>query len=118
MPEFLEDKTLKCRDCNSDFTFTGGEQKFFAEKEFTPPSRCKGCRQKRKEEKENGTGSTARTAYAPPGGVVEAGGRRGTGAPAASMSYAEAEVLRTGKPDASRRQGGGGKRRRGNDYGD
>ncbi|HOO26276.1 MAG TPA: zinc-ribbon domain containing protein, partial [Clostridiales bacterium] len=27
----FEDKTLKCKDCGSDFVFTAGEQEFYAE---------------------------------------------------------------------------------------
>jgi CxxC-x17-CxxC domain-containing protein len=39
------DKTLTCRDCGSPFTFTEGEQAFFAQKGFTnEPSRCPDCR--------------------------------------------------------------------------
>jgi CxxC-x17-CxxC domain-containing protein len=39
------DKTLTCRDCNAPFTFTEGEQAFFAQKGFTnEPSRCPECR--------------------------------------------------------------------------
>ena len=29
-----EDKTLVCKDCGEDFTFTAGEQEFYAEKGF------------------------------------------------------------------------------------
>lgn len=44
-----------CRDCNGDFVFTAGEQDFFSTKGFTPPNRCKACRDKRKAEKEQGS---------------------------------------------------------------
>ncbi|MCC8070136.1 MAG: zinc-ribbon domain-containing protein [Ruminococcus sp.] len=44
-----EDKILVCKDCGSEFTFTAGEQEFFAEKGFTnEPQRCKSCRMARK----------------------------------------------------------------------
>jgi len=43
---------LNCQDCGTDFEFTPGEQKFYQEKGFTPPKRCKECRQKNKERKE------------------------------------------------------------------
>ena len=44
-----EDKTLVCKDCGQEFTFTAGEQEFYAEKGFTnEPQRCKACRQARK----------------------------------------------------------------------
>ena len=39
------DKTLTCRDCGNPFTFTQGEQEFFAQKGFTnEPGRCPECR--------------------------------------------------------------------------
>ncbi len=39
------DKTLTCRDCGNSFTFTQGEQEFFAQKGFTnEPGRCPECR--------------------------------------------------------------------------
>ena len=45
----MEDKTLVCRDCRSEFIFTAGEQEFFAQKGFTnEPSRCPECRASRK----------------------------------------------------------------------
>ncbi len=45
----MQDKTLTCRDCGKDFTFTAGEQEFFAQKGFTnEPSRCPECRAARK----------------------------------------------------------------------
>ncbi|HSK69244.1 MAG TPA: zinc-ribbon domain containing protein [Candidatus Limnocylindria bacterium] len=39
------DKTLTCRDCGTQFSFTASEQAFFAEKGFTnQPGRCPSCR--------------------------------------------------------------------------
>jgi CxxC-x17-CxxC domain-containing protein len=39
------DKVLKCTECGSEFVFTAGEQKFFADKGFThEPKRCKNCK--------------------------------------------------------------------------
>lgn len=47
-----EDKTLKCLDCGADFTFTAGEQEFYASKGFTnEPKRCPTCRQARKQQR-------------------------------------------------------------------
>ena len=40
---------LNCQDCKTDFEFSDGEQAFYKEKGFTPPKRCKDCRQKNKE---------------------------------------------------------------------
>ena len=45
----LSDKTLTCVECGSDFTFTVGEQEFFASRGFTnEPSRCPQCRAARR----------------------------------------------------------------------
>lgn len=45
----FQDKTIVCRDCGQEFTFTAGEQEFFSEKGFTnEPQRCKPCRVARK----------------------------------------------------------------------
>ena len=43
------DETLNCVDCNAPFTFSAGEQEFFAAKGFTnKPNRCPDCRAARK----------------------------------------------------------------------
>ena len=43
------DKTIVCKDCGQEFTFTANEQEFFADKGFTnEPLRCKACRVARK----------------------------------------------------------------------
>ena len=50
------DKTLNCRDCGSDFTFSASEQEFYAEKGFTnEPGRCPTCRAARKAESRGGS---------------------------------------------------------------
>lgn len=44
-----EDITLECKDCGNEFVFTVGEQEFYAEKGFqNQPTRCKTCRDDRK----------------------------------------------------------------------
>lgn len=54
----FEDKVLTCRDCGKEFVFTAGEQEFYAEKGFTnEPSRCRECRQARKQASANRTGA-------------------------------------------------------------
>jgi CxxC-x17-CxxC domain-containing protein len=46
----LTDRTLYCRDCNQAFTFTVGEQEFYASRGLTnDPSRCPDCRAARKQ---------------------------------------------------------------------
>jgi CxxC-x17-CxxC domain-containing protein len=43
------DESLTCTDCGTSFTFTSGEQEFFAAKGFTnKPNRCPDCRAARK----------------------------------------------------------------------
>lgn len=46
----LTDQTLYCRDCNQEFTFTVGEQEFYASRGLTnTPGRCPECRAARKQ---------------------------------------------------------------------
>ena len=53
------DRTLKCRDCSIDFTFTAGEQEFYANKGLiNEPGRCPECRQLRREGRSAGPGRT------------------------------------------------------------
>jgi hypothetical protein len=40
-----------CQDCGKGYVFTAGEQAFFASKGFTPPKRCKPCRERNRTEK-------------------------------------------------------------------
>ncbi len=43
------DKALICRDCGTNFTFTAGEQAFYASRGLTnEPGRCPACRTARK----------------------------------------------------------------------
>ncbi len=45
----MEDKTIVCKDCGSEFVFTAGEQEFFKQKGFeNEPVRCKSCRDAKK----------------------------------------------------------------------
>lgn len=51
----FQDKSMVCRDCGKEFTWTAGEQEFYAQKGFdNPPSRCPDCRKKKKFEKNGG----------------------------------------------------------------
>jgi CxxC-x17-CxxC domain-containing protein len=50
---FHEDRVLKCKECGTDFVFSTGEQAFYAEKGLTnEPSRCRECRIRRKEQRQ------------------------------------------------------------------
>ena len=41
----FQDKTLTCRDCGQQFTFTAGEQEFYQSKGLAnEPGRCADCR--------------------------------------------------------------------------
>jgi hypothetical protein len=58
----FQDKSLKCTDCGTNFTFTSGEQEFFATKGFTnEPKRCPGCRKAKK--LQNGSSSYESHSY-------------------------------------------------------
>jgi len=48
------DTTLTCRDCGQHFTFTSGEQDFYASRGYSEPSRCPDCRAARKAERDSG----------------------------------------------------------------
>ena len=44
-----EDKTLVCKDCGQEFSFTSGEQEFYESRGLeNEPQRCKECRVARK----------------------------------------------------------------------
>ena len=45
----MSDVKIKCIDCKEGFTFSEKDQKFYEEKGFNPPKRCKSCRNARKE---------------------------------------------------------------------
>ncbi len=46
----FQDREIRCIDCNSDFTWTAGEQTFFRDKQLqNPPKRCRGCKQAKNE---------------------------------------------------------------------
>jgi CxxC-x17-CxxC domain-containing protein len=48
----FQDKTLQCRDCGNQFTFTAGEQGFYLEKGLmNVPQRCPACRTNRRRER-------------------------------------------------------------------
>ena len=52
------DVTLTCRDCGQGFTFTAGEQDFYASRGFSEPTRCPDCRAARRAERERGSYSS------------------------------------------------------------
>jgi hypothetical protein len=54
-------KTLHCSDCGTTFTFTAGEQEFYAFKGLAnEPKRCRPCRDVRKAQRDgNGDSDSA-----------------------------------------------------------
>lgn len=48
----FQDKTIRCSDCGTDFTFSAEEQELFQTRGYTnEPKRCPSCRQARKSER-------------------------------------------------------------------
>jgi CxxC-x17-CxxC domain-containing protein len=54
-PEIVyQDRTLTCRDCSEEFTFSAGEQAFYASKSLVnDPQRCPSCRAAAKRARNN-----------------------------------------------------------------
>ncbi|MBI2165628.1 MAG: zinc-ribbon domain containing protein [Chloroflexi bacterium] len=51
----FSDKSLVCVECNGTFTFTAGEQEFFASKGYSnEPKRCPTCRSARRSQRDGG----------------------------------------------------------------
>ena len=60
------DKVLRCRDCGAEFTFTAGEQEFYALKGLTnEPGRCPSCRAARRAQRASSDGMAAVAAERP-----------------------------------------------------
>ena len=62
------DTTLTCRDCGQAFTFTSGEQDFYAARGYSEPARCPDCRAQRKAERGNSGGGGGYGSYSSGGG--------------------------------------------------
>lgn len=66
------DRSIACADCGQEFTFTAGEQEFYAQRGFTEsPKRCPSCRQIRKAQRNRGDGGSRSESY---GGYSNGGG--------------------------------------------
>ncbi|MBF6613251.1 MAG: zinc-ribbon domain containing protein [Chloroflexi bacterium] len=50
----MADRTLTCRDCGNNFTFTEGEQDFYSQRGFSEPNRCPDCRAAKKASRNSG----------------------------------------------------------------
>src|SRR5947209_1871919 len=77
------DMTLTCRDCGQGFTFTAGEQDFYASRGFSEPMRCPDCRAARRAERDRGSYSTG-------GGGGGGGGYEASSAPRGPRQMFEA----------------------------
>jgi CxxC-x17-CxxC domain-containing protein len=54
------DRVMICRECGRSFIFSAGGQEYYAQQGFREaPKRCRACRAKRKEEREQGAGGHA-----------------------------------------------------------
>ena len=58
----MSDRTITCRDCGQEFTFTAGEQAFYQERGYTEPQRCASCRAERKAQR-NASGYDSGSSY-------------------------------------------------------
>ena len=97
------DKQLTCRDCGAAFTFTAGEQDFYAQKGFdNEPTRCQNCRSARKAERGGGGGGGGYGGYGGSGGFGGGGGGGGYGNSGGSGGWG------AGNGRSSRGTGGGG----------
>ena len=45
MTEELRSKQIICQECGGEFTWTVGEQRYFADRGYQPPKRCRPCRE-------------------------------------------------------------------------
>ena len=74
------DKTVQCRDCGSNFTFTEGEQEFYQSRGYTEPQRCPDCRAAKKAARGNDSYSSGGGGgYSGGGGGYSSGGGGGYG---------------------------------------
>src|SRR5436305_276373 len=73
------DTTLTCRDCGQNFTFTSGEQDFYASRGFSEPSRCADCRAARKSQRDGGSYGSYGSSSSYGGGSGGGGGYGGGG---------------------------------------
>jgi CxxC-x17-CxxC domain-containing protein len=80
----MADKTLTCRDCGATFTFTEGEQEFYAQKGFSEPTRCPDCRAAKKAARNSGGGYG--DSYGNGGGYGSYGGGGGYSRPERTMT--------------------------------
>ena len=52
--EAFKPLTITCCDCAAEFEFSPGEQHWYSSQGFTPPRRCKKCREERRRQRDKG----------------------------------------------------------------
>ncbi len=73
------DRAIACVDCGQEFSFTAGEQEFYAQRGFTePPKRCPSCRAIRKAQR-NGPSASGGDAGSYSSGYERSGNGYGGG---------------------------------------
>ena len=75
----MADKTLTCRDCGTNFTFTEGEQDFYGQKGYSDPSRCADCRAAKKASRNDGYGDSYNSSGGGYGSYTNGGGYSSSG---------------------------------------
>jgi CxxC-x17-CxxC domain-containing protein len=85
----LTDRTITCRDCGEAFTFTAGEQAFYAERGYSEPQRCANCRAERKAQRAASSydSGSASGGYSRGGGYSSGGYSGGGGYSSAGGGY-------------------------------
>ena len=72
----MADKTITCRDCGTNFTFTEGEQDFYSQKGYSEPVRCPDCRAAKKASRDDSYNNSGYSSY---GSGSSSGGGYGGG---------------------------------------
>src|SRR3954470_16637598 len=99
---------MACVDCGQEFTFTAGEQEFYAQRGFTEsPKRCPSCRQIRKAQRNRGTEGGSRSDSYGGYGNGGSGGGYGDGS-YASTGYDNGGYSASGGYSAGGYSSGGG----------
>ena len=70
----MSEQSIKCADCGTDFAFSESEQAFYAEKGFSPPRRCRSCRDAAKAARGQGGGGRSSSDGGYGGGSSYGGG--------------------------------------------
>jgi CxxC-x17-CxxC domain-containing protein len=59
----MTDRTLSCVQCGQDFTFSGEDQQYHAERGYQDPKRCPSCRAERRAGRSDSGGSYGGSSY-------------------------------------------------------